>query len=977
MFIFAGLSLSIILENAVELTFSNIALAADESPRETKSLLTPTDLRCEYLLEPLGIDILKPRLGWRLETSDSTAFDQEQAAYRIWVAESKEILTAMVQDETVDKDHSTFCWDSGWIHSNCSQQIEYNGKPLQSDRTYYWQVQIIDNNNQTSQMSTIASWSTGLFDSTDWSGKWIGSDQILDRQIGIQKGNNNIDDPWFRKTFDLSQKPKRAILFVASLGYHQIFVNGKQIHEDVLAPNVSDHTKRARYIAYDIADELVEGSNVIGIWLGVSWSIFPSYITEDKPQTPLLLAQTDIQFNDGSALRIATDESWKTSSSPNRLLGNWDSGNYGGEHWDANRENPNWNQIDFDDQNWKSATTYSPQLILSAQRTQPNRLKKEILPIAIEDKGNNVWRVDMGVNFAGWTEIKVEGNPGDVIEFQYSEAEKAPMTFHLFSRYTIGPSGKGTFKNRFNYSSGRWITISGLKKKPELSDIRGWTIRTDFEPIATFECSEDLQNWIYQTALWTFENLSIGGYVVDCPQRERLGYGGDSHATSEAGLNNYRLDAFYSKWLQDWRDVQGREANWLNLNDPDVRSKVSGGGRYLNNGILPNTAPTYAGGGGPAWGGICVILPWFLYEQFGDQRVLEENFDMIVDWIDFLESNTKDNLLEKYGDIWVFLGDWLWPGAPDGPNSNTPEALCFNNCYRIFNLMTAAKIAKTLGKFDQAENWEKLAEAARQAVHAKYFNAEDNSYWDGSTSILAVALLANIPPAHLRNKVMQRLEKEILVNNKGHIGSGITGGGLLFKLLRQERRDDLIYSMTSQTEYPSWGFMRQNGATTFWEAWEKDRPGHSLLHSSYLYPGAWFIDSVLGIRPDLSFELELDSAKNQLIKQNPSSNIKSVGFQQIVIQPPKFDALPLQFARGSLDSAFGKIVSKWEKSEKNGNSLFNMTVIIPPNTKATIFVPSQQKEKVSANEKARWIEDRNGYSIFKTGSGTFEFQSQF
>src|SRR5690606_9723070 len=235
-----------------------------------------------------------------------------------------------------------------------------------------------------------------------------------------------------------------------------------------------------------------------------------------------------------------------------------------------------------------------------------------------------------------------------------------------------------------------------------------------------------------------------------------------------------------------------------------------------------------------------ITLPWFMYQHYGDMQVLEKNFELMKGWLSFLDTHVEDNLLRRFGGQWDFLGDWLWPNATaEGMNNDSPETLCLNNAYYIFNLRTAAKIARLIGREEEASIWEKKAERSSKAVHAMFYNEADNSYADGSMANLAAVLLADVPPAEWRRTVVKRLEREIIEVRKGHIHVGITGGALLFKLLRDEGRDDLIYSMTSKRTYPSWGYMKDNDATTIWEMWEKDLPGHSLLHSSYLFPGAW------------------------------------------------------------------------------------------------------------------------------------------
>ena len=896
----------------------------------------PQQLTCEYLTNPQGLDELHPRFSWKLVATDASGHGQKQTEYRILVSRSMDKLKKNIGD----------MWDTNWVVSDNIQLIDYKGNPLLSDRTYYWKVSVKDEKGQTSAWSEVAEWSTGLFTQNEWSAKWIGTSQLFDSS---QK-DCNIDDPWLRKTIHLTEAPDKATLFIASVGYHELYVNGKKIGNHVLAPAVTDHTKRARYISYNIADDLKQGENVVALWLGTSWSIFAPYITPDKPRTPIVIAQGDIYNNKGQKIaRIETNESWKTHPSPNKLLGTWEMRYYGGEVYDANKEIENWNTKDFKDDAWTQAIVYNPKLKLSAQQVETNQLFEEINPVSIEERADGSFRVDMGVNFAGWSQIEVQGEQGDRISFLYSEREQDEMTFQNHSAYIIGKSGRGTFHHRFNYASGRWITIKGLKAKPHLSDIKGWQVRTAFDKTAKFECSDSLQNWMYDRILWTFQNLSLGGYIVDCPQRERFGYGGDAHATSETGMFNYNLGAFYSKWLQDWRDVQGVEPMVGNMNDPKWAHKQENSGRYFNNGVLPQSAPTYHGGGGPAWGGIVVSLPWYLYQHEADIRVLETNFEMIKGWLSFLHTHTEDNMLKRYGGMWDFLGDWLWPNATaEGMNNDKPGNLFFNNCYWVYNLRTAAKIARITGHTVEAEQWEQQAKVSSEAIHKKFYNTDDFSYADKSMANLAAAFYGDIIPPELRQTVMDRLEKEILINNNGHIDVGITGGTLLFKVLRDAGRDDLIYSMTSQTTYPSWGFMRENDATTIWEMWEKDLPGHSLLHSSYLYPGAWYIDGVAGIRRDES---------------NPS-------FRKFSIRMPKLTETQISWAEASFDSPSGMIGSQWKRD--NGTIEFNVTV--PPNCTATIYFPDVEGKDVKESSGfAKQIEKKEGYTLFEVPAGEYKF----
>ncbi|MBN1126478.1 MAG: family 78 glycoside hydrolase catalytic domain, partial [Sedimentisphaerales bacterium] len=867
----------------------------------TDASVRPVDLRCEYLSNPLGIDVVKPRLSWRLEAVNPDNRGQRQAAYHILVR---------------DPDKEETLWDSGWIKSDHCTNVEYEGKALTSRMRCTWKVRVQDEQGTESAWSEPAHWTMGLLNPNDWKAKWIGSDQVFERKQGWPPPDNDVPDPWLRKTFTLADKPARACIYVASVGYHDLYVNGKKVGDAVLSPSVATHKKRARYVTYDISDHLQKGKNVIGLWLGVSWSIFPHYKTEDRPQTPMVIAQAEMILPDGKRVQIDTDETWKTHPSPNTLLGVWDFMHYGGERWDANKEMPDWCAVDLDDTQWKEATKYLPKLPLSAEMIEPNRRIKKVTPVGIKKLDSGAFRVDLGVVTTGFLETDVSGNPGDVIEFKFSERHDQEMTHRHRSQYVVGPEGEGTFANRFNYFTGRWITIEGLQQAPKPEDIRVWLVRTDYDRVGRFECSNELLNRIYDTTLWTCENLSLGGYVVDCPQRERMGYGGDAHATTETGMTNYELAAFYTKWSQDWRDVQEE------------------------NGNLPYTAPTYWGGGGPGWSGYCITLPWEMYRHYGDKRILEVNFTTMQKWLAFMETKTVDNMLVRWGGQWDFLGDWLWPGA-EGVNGDTIETLFFNNCYWIYNLQTAAKAADVLGKQTIAEQYRKRAEQVRKAVHSKFFNPADNSYVNGFQGYLAIALLVDLPPESLRPAVWKRLEEEILIRRRGHIHAGITAGAMLFKTLLAADRGDLIFPMVNTETYPGWGDMLKHGATTLWEDWE-GRSAHSLCHSSYLYIGTWFIESLGGINLDP----------------------RAAGYQHFVIKPNLIEDPSLTWVRSGYNSHYGPIECNWRMRDGR----VQMRIVVPPNTTAKFYPPAGQYRSIS--ESGKGVRQAEGVSLGKESDGS-------
>jgi alpha-L-rhamnosidase len=929
----------------------NTSAADTAGPSTAPASVDLADLRCEYLKDPLGIDVRQPRLGWRLIAKDAQARGLRQTAYRVLVSSSSRRLA---------KDEGDL-WDSADVASPQSAHVVYAGRPLASRADCFWKVRVRDQDGRLSAWSEPARWSTGLLEPGDWQASWIGTDAVFVRRPGWPIPDNTMPDPWFRKPLVLEAAPVRAMLYVASIGYHEVYVNGRKVGDTVLAPCATNHKKRARYCTYDIAKHLHAGKNVLGLWLGTSWSIFPPYKSDDRPASPLVLAQAEIELPGAdtgknahatkSRLVIATDATWRTRPSPNTLLGVWDFMHFGGERYDANRQLPDWCQADLDDSDWKPATVFSPRLTLSAEMVEPNRREKLIRPVAVQPRPGGDYRVDMGVNFAGFVEIDLHGKPGEQIDLQFSERADQDMTHQLHSAYVLGPSGKGTFSNRFNYSVGRWITIKGLDAPPAPADVRGWLVRTDYRRAADFECSSEPLNNIYRTTLWTFENLSLGGYVVDCPHRERMGYGGDAHATTETALNSFQLGAFYTKWAEDWRDVQGNASLW----GMGVKAGQSGAGGAADEGNLPYTAPTYWGGGGPAWSGYCVTLPWLVYRQYGDVRILQQSFPTIRRWLAFLESKSSGDMLVRWGGQWDFLGDWLWPGAK-GVNGDSPETLFFNNCYWIYNLQTAARIADAIGERDAAVQYRLRAESVRRAVHAKFFRPEDASYAGGSQANLSIALLVDLPPEDLRPAVWKRLEDEILVRRRGHIHAGITGGYFVVKNLVENGRNDLLWAMATRSDYPGWGDMLRQGASTFWESWEGD---NSLLHSSYLSLGLWFVEGLGGIRPDP----------------------RGGGFQNFVIRPgiPQTPQAGLQWVRANYESLYGPIAARWSLC---GNEL-RVSVAVPPNSTATLLLPA--KDLASIRESGRPVSQSpgvtlappdNGRAVLQLPSGAYRFQAR-
>jgi alpha-L-rhamnosidase len=934
-------------------------------------------LRCEYLTDPLGIDVRKPRLSWAISPAENV---NGQSAYRILVASTPEIL----------KQDQGDLWDSGRVASSQTTWIEYGGKPLDSGQQAYWKVRIRSDGGEASPWSLQAKWSMGLLRPSDWRAKWIGQP----RPDGTAEGTP-LPSPWLRKSFTLTQKPKRAVAYVNPLGYYELYINGKKVDDHVLSPAVSDYSKRNLYVTHEVADYLVPGNNVIALWLGRGWYVrgHPGVVHDG----PLVRAQLDISLAEGRTTQIVTDATWKVHESPITPLGRGTAfGDYGGEHYDAALQLTGWNGVDLDDSAWQEAAIFEPpQVLTAAQMVEPNRLMETIQAVRVEAYPQGGWVIDMGKNFTGWLQIKLPPIPkGTTVKLEYSDqmepdkpapgsavraggrpsdSGNAPGQDSLAGRGTAGAAqtgappagtqGRGragvtppaaaargrrggnptpfpntfnqrdevagngsalTFRSRFNYHGFRYVRVLGTENAPSVSDATGYLIRTAYERAGEFSCSNDLLNQIYQMVTRTYEALTVGGYVVDCPTRERLGYGGDAGTSFETGMYNFSTGGLYDRWLANWRDSQ----------DPAT-------------GSLPHTAPNYPnqGGGGPMWGGIVVTLPWQMYLQYGDKGVLETNYPMIQKWLGYLDSETQEDLLMTHKshamrmDAWNFLGDWLTPkGSVRGNSADPGPAQSINSVHYVYQLQLASKIAAVLGKQADASAYAARATAVSRAIHQRFYNAADHSYSNGDSVQEAFPLLTGVVPEELRQGVMEKLENTIVIQNGGHLDTGMHGTYFVMKYLMESDRNDLIYEMTNKNDYPGWGYMLANGATTSWEGWT----GQSHIHDTLISIGAWFIEAIGGIRSD---------------EQSP-------GFRHFFVKPAVVG--DLTFAKARYRSIHGDIVSDWRIE----NGICKLIVTVPPATTATVVVPGRGPVKTNAQRSSGAVESRS----YDVGPGTHSFE---
>lgn len=908
------------------------------------SKVLPTELKCEYRTNPLGIDNKAPRFSWILSEA-SPVRGQKQTAFQIIVASSQENLKKNIGD----------VWDTRKIENSTSVNNIYAGKELNSGQFYFWKVRVWDVSGAMSEWSDAAKFAMGLLNPEDWKGSWI-----------LKDDQKKTDHNWYRKTFTIKDDAASALVFVASFGYHELYVNGQKVTDNVMNPVMSYMKKRIPYLTYDISDKLKKGDNVIAIWHAAGWARWQR-ITEYKNPPFVFKAQVNIS-SEGKEISMETDESWKCKKSNSEYYGDWDILHFGGETIDDRKKEDEWNTIAYDDSNWINASIYKPTEVrnpnslpiikedipiknttdfqinseitaeLSAQMVEPQVKFEVVKPIGVTQNADGTYMIDMGVNYTGFFEMKMhKGLEGDSVLFEISDQTEKVMNWNQKSKYIYGKSGEGVFTNRFNVAGGRWITVYGLKYKPQLADIKGYVITNDRKRISKFESSSELLNQIYEINLDTYIANTMDGILVDCPHRERRGWGEVTVAAMYGdALPNFESGAYMDQYTQFMRDAQNEEGQ-------------------INAIINENDRPFLM------WKANSPITIWESYRMLGDKKILADNYESMTKWMTWLFNhsnfNTGGALITGMQGVLSFpgLGDWCTPRGNFWTSSNSPDAIHFNNSLYAFMLDNALQIATALGKADDAKVYAERLNVQREATHKMTYDSATGKYGSGQQINQAFALIAGVSPASEKNKV-----EAVLVNNVlydfPYYDTGSSGQALYTRYFTEfGERMDLIYELLQDRHHPSYGYFIDQGETTWPERWSS--VGMSKIHTCYTGIGGYFIKGFGGIRP----------------------NENAFGMKSMLIKPALVG--DLTFANTSYKSLYGNVVVNWTKNKNTAS----FHIEIPINTTAKIYLPATGKNVVKEGgqlaEKVKGIrflgseknEAVGNYVIYEVSSGVYNF----
>ncbi len=896
-------------------------LAACKSP-VVKEELSLSNLRCDLLENPIGIDSRTPELSWEINSQQRNI---KQTAYQVLVASSVDSL---------HPDHADI-WNSGKVNSDKSVYVPYSGPQLESKKRYYWTVKVWSENGE-SDWSMPAFWHMGILNYNSWGGRWIG----FDRDFPWDKKEKfpTLSARYFRKEFEKSadKTVKQATAFIMGLGLYELFLNGEKVGNQVLAPSPTDYTKNVKYNAFDVTKAIQSGNNAVGVVLGAGRysAMRPNY----KPYKikdfgyPKLLLNLIIEYTDGSKDVIRTANNWKgTADGPIRS-----NNEYDGEYYDARKEMTGWASPGFDDSDWiKAEYVQEPRGEFEAQMNENMVIKDTVYPIDIKELRNGVYLLDMGQNMAGWLQIKVKGKAGQKIVLRFAESlqedgeiNTKPLRDAIMTdTYILSGKGEETWHPVFTYHGFRYVEISGYPGSPDLKDFEGHVVYDDMKTTGHFETSSVLLNQIHKNAFWTI-GATYKGIPIDCPQRnERMPWLGD-RAVGCYGesfvMDNSKL---YIKWLDDIMYTQ------------------------KNDGCISDVAPPYFRyySDNMTWPGTAIFVADMIYRQYGQVSPIIKHYDGMKKWLWYMRDKyMKDYILTKdsYGD-WCAPYKTIEEGRGKSADVKHPSKLIATAYFYHF-LQMMQDFAALSGNSSDIQEYKELSVKVKEAFNNEFYNTEKGYYGEKLLTDNLLALYFGLVTDQNKEQLTKNIREIIEVDNNGHLSVGLVGAQWLMRSLTENGMEDLAWKLATNTTFPSWGYMVENGATSIWELWnattaapKMNSQNHVMMLGDLLI---WYYEDIAGIKTDS----------------------QKTGFKKIIMDP--LFPNELDRAQASYASVYGTIQSNWQKSKNN----FQWNISIPANTTATVYLPETDKKKI--NESGKALKDVYGILSMTTESGKLKIE---
>ncbi len=874
-------------------------------PADRRDAATPlrvVDLRCEHLVDPLGIDVAQPRLVWRVESASRGDCPQ---GFEVQVASCVDRLEAGGAD----------LWDSGRVDAAMAPPVAYGGHALSSGQRCWWRVRAWRSDEAAGPWSEPARWSMGLLDPAEWRGAWIGWDEP------VPPPDRVLPARLLRRAFELPASPRRATAYICGLGYFELLINGVRVGDHVLDPALSEYDRRAYYLTFEVERMLRGGENAIGVILGNGRYFAPR--TDERTRSfgyPKLLFQLDIEMADGTQQSIVSDESWRlTTEGPIRA-----NNDYDGEVYDGCREIRGWAGPGFDDAHWAGAQRVEPPgPLLRAQMLPPMRITRQVQPQAMTSPRPGCWVFDMGQNMVGWCRTRVSAPRGTRLTLRHAERLNEDGTLDMRNlrsaratdEWICGKEGAQAWQPRFTSHGFRFVELSGCPQQPGLDAVTAHVIHTDMEQTGSFRCSDELVNRLHQCAVWGLR----GNYLsipTDCPQRdERHGWLGDRAAGSLGESYLFNVLPLYRKWLRDIRDSQREDGA---LSD-----------------VCPTFWPFYSGN--ITWPSAYVMIPGMLHQQYGDAEPIVEHYDAMVRWMAQMRGLKRDDGLieaDRYGDWCVPPEDRTLIHSED-PERHTPPVL-LASAYYYNNLNLLMQYAAMLGREADVKAFSDEAETLKRRFHEQLFDSQRGVYGNGSQTSSVLPLSLGLVPAEHRRRLFDNLVEHIERRTAGGIGVGLVGIQWLLRVLTHHGRLDLAWQLACRRAYPGWGYMFEQGATTIWELWNGDTADPSMNSGNHVMLLGdlltWLYQDLAGIRSDPRYP----------------------GFRHLQMRPQPMRAVG--FVDAEYRSIRGPIHSAWRWFE----SRFHWDITLPAGTSATLWIPAESAEQVQ--EGGRSLDGAAGVS---------------
>ncbi len=776
--------------------------------------------------------------------------------------------------------------------------------------------------------------------------------------IVVQNGTDTAQKsaPMLRKAFSTAtgKVVKSARVYATSAGIYELYLNGEKVGKDYFNPGWTDYNKRIFYQTFDVTSMVQNGKNAMGAMLGKGWYCGNvAHVGENRfGTTPAFLAKLVVEYTDGSKNTFVTDESWLYNGTGPITDNNF----LDGEKYDATREIDGWHEAEFiPDSTWIAVNTYTAeQLKIGEIVPQVGETVQQIATLtvkAVTEPKENAFIYDFGQNFAGVVRLNIPGefakaNPGLTISLRHGEMlndasgtgddvegslyDENLRTFKAIDTYKIkGDPGGEVYTPRFTYHGFRYVEITGTEEPLPADWVTGIVLSNSLEPAGSLTTSDALVNRLYSNVEWGLHS-NFMSVPTDCPQRnERMGWTGDAQIFARTATYLKNSDRFYNKYMGDMLTSQRTDGAFSNVSP--------GHNVYL----------TYYSNG---WGDAGVIIPWQIYQQYGDTQIIRDTYPAMKGWVDLLAKNSNGYIRPAEG-----FGDWLSVETTDSSLTNTG--------YFAYSAYLLSEMAQLLGETEDAAYYKQLSENVKSAWRNRFLNADGWVETPTQTACI-VALQFDLAENENQRKIIAAQLVDNIKRNNMHLAVGFVGVSYLCPVLSEMGYDDVAYALIQQETYPSWLYSVNQGATTIWERWNSytKESGfgpvsmNSFNHYSYGSVAEWMYRYMLGIEKDE----------------------KAVSYKHFILQPTIGGTITS--AKGYYDSVYGRIESGW--NIQNGTKL-TYTATVPANTTATLYLPVQKNSMVTESGKdvltdvpgVEFVAYANGRAQINLKSGTYTFES--